>query len=436
VCGSNFSKGFVPFFLFALLCWLPVGAQEAPTAAQTEEMQALLDQSNDALAAAKALEKTIDSMAEGTKARQKLIGTWFDLHKVAAHYGNRLIKKVDEYYKIPLPEGVPEPEYDPVNITWFGSTKKEKVLLGQAAFKNLPVLVSTKIHEVTHAQQWVEGRWPRQGDEKGKAMVEIEAYSKEEAALPVTGLSGKDRRQIELGLKFYKGQLSKSNLARVESKKFDAEAIHLKDALEQGHVKAEFKGQGRAAGKVFKLKLTPNKRKNLKVEIVSGTVLSPNSEGVQTMMVCETVSVDVKDEPVECDLQGYCLDPEKSPPPKSEEQPEELDWTVQSPGEGPEPQRFQNAKSVIEAGQSLSDSGKFSDIMGPRHEETVIQRALWYQANPEWNKERLKKDLVEQLAENGKQLPEEKVEELTDNIWKDVDLTLKTVRGSGGTKVD
>jgi hypothetical protein len=54
---------------------------------------------------------------------------------------------------------------------------------------------------------------------------------------------------------------------------------------------------------------------------------------------------------------------------------------------------------------------------------TVVQRALWCDANPEWNKERLKEDLKKQLVESGHEVPEEKL----DDIWSDVDLTLKSV---------
>lgn len=58
--------------------------------------------------------------------------------------------------------------------------------------------------------------------------------------------------------------------------------------------------------------------------------------------------------------------------------------------------------------------------------QTVVQRAIWHEANPEkFNKEKLKSDIAEQVKESGgKQIPEQ-IENLTDNLWEEINLIKK-----------
>jgi hypothetical protein len=397
-----------------------------------EEMEDLLRSGEEALEAARGLEKTIDSLKPGTKLRQQLIDSWFKLRNASKVRRQKLIVLVDKYYQIPLPEGVSEPEYDPKMKHYGSAFSNGTIKIGTKAFESLPVLVTTKLHELTHGQQAAEGRWPRKSDKKALAMVEIEAYQHELDNAELSGISDAEIEAVEKARDDLIATLDSTNAKRVKAKKYTAEAILLEDAEELGDVKVEWEGRGRAAGDVFKVKLTPLKRKNFTIEIIRGTVVSPNVDDVQRIMLAETTFVNLKEQPEEIVLSGYCLDPEKSPPPEPEKSITPS-WTLSSPLQtrGPERERLERSKSIIESGQELAKAGRYNDALGAKHQMTVIQRAIWCDANPEWNKERLKEDLKKQLAEAGHEVPEEALDEKVDDIWSDVDLTLKHKSADG-----
>lgn len=101
------------------------------------------------------------------------------------------------------------------------------------------------------------------------------------------------------------------------------------------------------------------------------------------------------------------------------------EWTIENPLENPE--KYSLPKEVIEAGNKLSEEDKYhTDMPQEKYKETVIQRAIWYTKKPEkFNKEKLWADIDLQVKNTGGKQTPEQVQQLSDNIWDDVNLTLK-----------
>jgi len=197
----------------------------------------------------------------------------------------------------------------------------------------------------------------------------------------------------------------------------------------EGEVLVSLTGKGRASGHVFDLQIQNLAARSLTWSVPLGLVLNPGNPACQRMMIGEDTSVEVPPgQTVSVPLVGFCLDPQREPPPiltnsllSGTDQP----WSVE--------ENFPEAAAlagIIRAGNELSAKGSFREIFPPqKHRETVIQRALWYERTrgtpEEMGKERMLRDLQEQFQAAGKNPPPEQVKEGADSIWNDVDLTLK-----------
>lgn len=331
---------------------------------------------------------------------------------------------VDQYYELEQ-EGKNSP-HEPIwnlRVVGYGKTFPSGAIeIGPDAFDSLEILLHTKLHEFVHADQAARGDWPK--SDKGRAMAELEAYGKELRIAATTGLPADQVSSIEKRIKKYRDSLSEANLIRVDSGFYRAEAIPLREALEQGQVKMKLEGQGVAAGNIFRAQMERLSATPFTLEIAGGTPLRPKTPDIQTMIVAEDVFIELNQPVTTVAVPGYCLDPNLPPPPNNDAR----EWTVENPSSQPE--QYETAQRVVKAGRNLAKEGQFHQDLPPnKHRDTVIQRALWYVADPQgWGKERLHADLVKQVRESGGKQTPEQVQKLTDHLWQDVDLTLKSSR--------
>lgn len=334
------------------------------------------------------------------------------------------ITQVDIFYSLEA-EGKnspAEPLWD-ITVQGQGHTTSDGVVhIGPFAFKSVEVLVHTKLHEFVHADQAATQKWPEKGDDKAEDLSELEAYKKELAIASTTRLSAEDKADVEARIAKIEEGLSETNLARAKAGNYVAEATPLGEALERKRVEMKLEGKGVAAGDVFTAHLRRTAPGPFVLEIVGGTPICPDRAGVQTMMVAHDVFVPLNQPEVTVNLPGYCLIPGLPPPPKSQD----VVWSVANPCE--QPKLYQPAQRTIRAGRRLSEAGRFhTDMPAAKYRDTVIQRALWNLADPEgWGKERLKADLIKQVRDSGGQQTPEQIQQLTDHLWEDVDLTLKS----------
>jgi hypothetical protein len=110
-----------------------------------------------------------------------------------------IIKKVDDYYKIPKDNVDGDPEYDP-NYDGDGksekSGKKVKVTLGEKTFTTPGWIASTKLHEmVGHGGQAAGDRWYEGA--KGDAINDIEAYDLEIENAKKNGLTDDEIAELK-----------------------------------------------------------------------------------------------------------------------------------------------------------------------------------------------------------------------------------------------
>jgi hypothetical protein len=135
---------------------------------------------------------------------------------------NEIIKKVDDYYKIPKDNTDGDPEYDP-GLKGDGKSSKTdgkvKVTLGEETFTTPGWIASTKLHEmVGHGGQAGGGRW--YNDPKGDAINEIEAYDLEIENAKKNGLTDDEINELKKRRKAYYDQLNDANKKRVDEKKY------------------------------------------------------------------------------------------------------------------------------------------------------------------------------------------------------------------------
>lgn len=429
---------FAFLFLLVLTIVPPVSAYERPTASQVQEVQDKINEGNRVKEnfIRKAEEAAAAMEAGDTERARRLESEALELWNRFKRLRQEAIELADRYYNPDNSNVNGEPQYD-IGVRGEGAAYPDgTVRIGESAFTTSGWLATTKLHEFTHADQAAENRWPITG--KGSNIAECEAYDRELENAEESGLTREQIAEIERRRNNnHYNPLSDSNQREVDRGNYNTHVmVPLRDAIRYGFATVVFMGTGRAAGTIFKLQVTRTTPDPYTLEIDLGTPLSPGVEGVQDMMVGEEVIVRLKEKVTVIDVPGYCLDPELIPPP-TDQQVEEQGlprpvWQVENPWEYPE--RYQVPAGIIRAGNELSGTGKFhTDMPKVKYRETVIQRALWYNANPgTFNKERLKSDLEEQVkASGGKQTPEQ-VEKLTDNLWEDIDLTLK--KAGPGTK--
>lgn len=427
-------KKIVLIFLIAILtlsanCFL-LFAYQAPTDKQKQEVKDKIDEGNKAK---KEMEEAIEEVTkagkDGAKAKEKAAAKKaLDLLDKLKKLRQEAIILADKYYKPDATNVKGEPEYDP-SIRGEGETSPDgKVKIGEEAFSDPGWLASTKLHEFAHADLAKNGTWPK--TDKGVNMRECEAYDKEIENAEKSGFSKEQIDEVKKRRKSYYDALSDDNKKKVDKKDYDSSGVvPAGDAVKAGRVKIDFIGKGTAAGAIFKLKVTRITPEPFILEIPLGTPISPNTEGVQTMMVGNDISVPLTDKVTIIEVPGYCLNPLLLPPPtpkqiKEEGKPDPK-WTIENPWENPDV--YIVPKSIIQTGNKLSEEGKFhKDMPKEKYLQTVVQRAIWHEANPEkFNKEKLKSDIAEQVKESGGKQTPEQIENLTDNLWEDINLIKK-----------
>ncbi|MFH1452473.1 MAG: hypothetical protein ABIH00_00655 [Armatimonadota bacterium] len=417
-------------FLFSVLMPQVANAYQAPTAAQKQEIQDKIDEGNQLK---QDIKDKIDKMREAYRAddkekARKFREEAFDLLDKFEKARQEAIELADKYYKPDATNVKGEPQYD-LGVTGEAETSKSgTVKIGENAFENAELLGTTKLHEFVHADQAKSGTWI-DGD-KSRDMNECEAYDKELEEAAKTGLSQVQIDEIRRRRKTYYDALTAANKRKINARNYDPRGVALiRDAVRFGRARIDFTGKGIAAGDVFVLEITRTTPDAYVLEIPSGTPVCPETEGVQTMMISEDVAVELKEPVTVVEVPGYCLSPDLIPPPTPEQIKEEgkpkPEWTVENQWEYPE--KYEIPAEIIKAGKKLSDADKFhTDMPKEKYLKTVVQRALWFDANPEkFNKEKLKEDIAKQVKESGGKQTPEQVENLTNNIWEDVDLTLK-----------
>lgn len=341
---------------------------------------------------------------------------------------------VDMYFDLDGNEGKnypkgEEPRFDHT-LAHYGDTNNQKeIRIGPSALESVAILLHTKVHEFVHVDQLTAGI-PFPTDSKGRNLLEVEAHQRELALAPQSGLSQAQVGFVTSQLEQFKSGLSETNLERAAKGLYYPEAVPLRDALQSGRVKLHLEGKGVAAGTVFKARLQRLGPNSLVVEIAAGTPLCPVQGPIQEMMVSQDVFIPLTAPEQSADIPGYCLDPELAPPPPPQPGQPPVEWTVANPCENPA--RYLSALSTIRAGQRLSESGGYhTDMPAPKYRDTVIQRALWHRANPKsFGKQRLHEDLTRQVADSGGRQTPEQIQQLTDHLWDDVDLTLKQGKAS------
>ena len=212
----------------------------------------------------------------------------------------------------------------------------------------------------------------------------------------------------------------------------------------QGELAMHIRGLGKASGHSLDLEISNVSDHMIVWDVPIGLVLQPGNPGVQRMMTGQESHTEVPPHSnVTVPVIGFCLDPDRDPPPAGGRGPLGiLTNSLQSGtpqldmpwGIDPAPE-WAGLAEVIRAGNELSEKGDYREIFPhEKHRETVIQRALWYERTRgtpnEMGRERLQRDLQEQFKEAGKNPPPEEVKKGGDSIWNDVDLTLKKARAS------
>ncbi len=194
-------------------------------------------------------------------------------------------------------------------------------------------------------------------------------------------------------------------------------------AVTEHNLLVTWTGKNRAAGHIFDLRLDNRGPEIVSVSLAPGMVFLPPDPRFQRMMLGAPLQAEVPPGQVcEVPVQGYCLDPELLPP-----APQPLPYLTLCPELVP---GFEGFKSILESGNQLAEQNAYRNLFEPqRYKETVIQRALWYEASKDspkpFNREKLQQDLTKQLQEAGKTPQPEQVQKASEDLWSDVDLTLK-----------
>ncbi len=439
-----------------------VAAIEVPTAQQKQEIQQKITEGNAARAEAMEKKKVADAAmkqfeeaaAAATEAREAKEADPA-LEKAAKEAGMKAIEAVgqaafamlklrklrdeaivltDKYYDLDAKNvKTGEARYDPTHPADGATDKDGNVRIGEDAFEDPAWLASVKFHEFIHADRAAAGDFPT--TPKGTNMAECEAYDKEleldkelKKKAKDAGLSKEQIDMLKMARKWYYDTLSAANKKKVDGGDYVAMMTPLREAIGLGLVAVDFVGQGRAAGHVFKLEITRNTPEPFTLEIAVGTPISPGVAGVQTMMVGLDTAVTLVEPVTTVDVVGYCLNPELAPPPTEEQiraGDERPTWTVVNPWERPEV--YQAPAGIISAGNTLAEGGAYhTDMPKQKYLQTVVQRAIWHQSAPQkYNKERLHQDLVAQVERSGGRQTPEQIQNLTDHLWDDIDLTIK-----------
>jgi hypothetical protein len=197
----------------------------------------------------------------------------------------------------------------------------------------------------------------------------------------------------------------------------------LDKALSQGLIDVRYSGNGVSTGEIFTLDVTRNVADAFTLQVPTGTVFECDDPGYSTMISGDPIETELTSPTTSVAVTGYSLDRGLSPPPGSATR--DPGWTVKDPSENP---RYQTAKTVITTGGSLSGGGGYSS--GPEYLDTVIQGSIWHAEDPQgYTREDLEQDLTSEFEDEDEPPGKDELEQLTDEIWSDIDLTVKQSRG-------
>ena len=226
----------------------------------------------------------------------------------------------------------------------------------------------------------------------------------------------KERLKAELGLKI-------ASAPQDEQKRVSALPGR---AVTEHNLATTWTGKNRAAGHIFDLRLENRGPDLISISLAPGMVLLPPDPAYQRMMLGSPLLAEVPPgTSCEVPVYGYCIDPGLLPP-----APQPIPYLTVCPELVP---GFENFKSIVETGNQLAEDKAYRNLFEPqRYKETVIQRALWYEASKDqpkpYDREKLQTDLTQQLKDAGKSPDPEQVKEASNSLWSDVDLTLKKAR--------
>lgn len=202
------------------------------------------------------------------------------------------------------------------------------------------------------------------------------------------------------------------------------EAITLERAVAEGKVALRAVTSAGATGHQVTLELAPaagappdtTGGTAIAVEIRAGTVLEA-SDPSASLVVGRSTSCPLSGDTTRVDVTAYRLTPPAGEPPATT-----VSWTVRDAGHDP---RYARAKRVIEAGAAVS--ARYS--CPEEHRDRVVETAIWVAENPDdYSREDLRLQLVAESGRDDEPPAPEEIALLTDQIWNDVDLTVKASR--------
>lgn len=143
------------------------------------------------------------------------------------------------------------------------------------------------------------------------------------------------------------------------------------------------------------------------------------------------------------ELEGVCVEYGKPVPPANAvpqpyhvtcpaEKPPQVPWGEFLQNDGIPSSRFtsQSLEKIVrcagipEQARALQLAGKLHGDLGPRHLLTVIQRSVWTVCDGH-NRQKIYEDIQSQVKQTGGNQTDEQVQQLSDNLWADVDLVTK-----------
>lgn len=221
-------------------------------------------------------------------------------------------------------------------------------------------------------------------------------------------------------------------IIREEQRTEDVALANIPRLPRDNEVEVRYEGQGRASGYIMDVVIKNNTNRELWAEIPAGLVFIPSDPRVQRMILGEPAHIKVApNSTANRHLYGYCLDHPKMPPPIATSN-DRVTWT--------HPEDFTSWRphiQIINTGNKLSKDGKYATFMknALQYKTTIIQRAIWFYntkgTEKEVGKQKLADDMDKQLATLGDKAPsKEERKKVVNQMWDDIDLTLKTATGT------
>jgi hypothetical protein len=195
-----------------------------------------------------------------------------------------------------------------------------------------------------------------------------------------------------------------------------AESMSLERAVAEGRVALRAVTEAATGDGRVTLELVPSAGTPLVVEIPAGTVLEA-TDPAASLVVGEGTSCPLSGTPGQVDVPVHRLAPPRGDPPVPL-----VSWTVRSAESDP---RYARAKRVIEAGAAVADRYSCPE----EHRGRVVETSIWVAEDPAgFTRDDLRLLLVAEAPHDQSPPAPEELAELTDQIWNDVDLTVKASR--------